>query len=34
MAFYTDQYAKTVIGDSLKSCKLFMEGKDNPWQVS
>lgn len=34
MAFYTNQYARTVIGDSLKSCKLFMEGKENPWQVS
>ncbi len=33
MAFYTDNFGKTVIGDSLKSCKLFMEGKENPWEV-
>lgn len=33
MAFYTDNEVKTVIRDSLRSCKLFMEGKDNPWEV-
>ncbi len=33
MAFYTDNYGKTVIGDSLKGCKLFVEGKENPWEV-
>lgn len=34
MAFYTDNYGKTVIGDSLKGCKLFVEGKENPWEVA
>lgn len=34
MAFYTDNYVKTVVKDSLKSCCLFMEGKENPWEVS
>ncbi len=33
MAFYTDNYTKTVVRDSLASCKLFMEGKENPWEV-
>lgn len=33
MAFYTDNEVKTVIRDSLSSCKLFMEGKENPWEV-
>ena len=33
MAFYTDNYTKTVVRDSLSSCKLFMEGKKNPWEV-
>lgn len=33
MAFYTDNCVKTVVGDSLKSCVLFMEGKKNPWRV-
>ena len=33
MAFYTENYTKTVIRDSLESCKLFLEGKPNPWQV-
>ncbi len=33
MAFYTDDYLHTVIKDSLNSCKLFMEGKENPWEV-
>lgn len=34
MAFYTDNYTKTVIRDSLESCRLFLEGKPNPWEVS
>ena len=34
MAFYTDNYVETVVADSLKSCVCFMQGKDNPWQVS
>lgn len=33
MAFYTDNEVKTVIKDSLCGCKLFMEGKKNPWEV-
>lgn len=33
MAFYTDNEVKTVIRDSLESCRLFMEGKENPWEV-
>ena len=33
MAFYTDNCVKTVVVDSLKGCKRFMEGKDNPWEV-
>lgn len=33
MAFYTKNYVETVVKDSLKSCKLYMEGKENPWQV-
>lgn len=33
MAFYTDNYTKTVVRDSIKSCILFMEGKENPWRV-
>lgn len=34
MAFYTDNYLHTVIHDSLQSCKLFMTGEKNPWEVS
>lgn len=34
MAFYTDNYVKTVVEDSLKSCACFMKGEPNPWQVS
>lgn len=34
MAFYTLSYLKTVIGDSLKGCKAFMTGEENPWVVS
>lgn len=33
MAFYTDNCTRTVIEDSVRSCILFMEGKENPWQV-
>lgn len=33
MAFYTDNEVKTVIRDSLTGCRLFMEGKKNPWEV-
>ena len=31
MAFYTDEYVKTVVRDSLMGCKCFAEGKENPW---
>ena len=33
MAFYTKNYVETVVKDSLRSCKLYMEEKENPWQV-
>ena len=33
MAFYTRNYVETVVKDSLKSCKCYMEGKENPWEV-
>ncbi len=33
MAFYTRNYVETVVKDSMKSCKLYMEGKENPWEV-
>ena len=33
MAFYTKNYVETVVMDSLKSCKCFMEGQENPWEV-
>lgn len=34
MAFYTDECVKTVVRDSLMGCKLFLEGKENPWEVA
>lgn len=34
MAFYTDDCVETVVRDSLLGCKLFMEGKENPWEVA
>lgn len=34
MAFYTDNEVKTVVKDSLTGCRLFMEGKENPWEVA
>ncbi|MCM1387371.1 MAG: D-isomer specific 2-hydroxyacid dehydrogenase family protein [Bacillus sp. (in: Bacteria)] len=34
MAFYTDNCVETVVRDSLTGCKLFMEGKENPWEVA
>jgi D-lactate dehydrogenase len=34
MAFYTENYVETVVKDSLMSCKLYMEGKKNPWEVA
>lgn len=34
MAFYTEACVETVVKDSLRSCKLFAEGKENPWEVA
>lgn len=34
MAFYTDDCVETVVRDSLRGCKLFAEGKENPWEVA
>jgi len=34
MAFYTNNYLTTIVGDSLKGCKAFMTGAENPWIVS
>ena len=33
MAFYTRNYVETVERDSLESCRRYMEGSDNPWEV-
>lgn len=33
MAFYTDDCVETVVRDSLKGCKCFAEGRENPWEV-
>lgn len=32
-AFYTDQAVSDTVENSIKSCILFVENKDNPWQV-
>lgn len=34
MAFYTEEAVRTMVRDSLMGCKLFMEGSENPWEVS
>ncbi|MEG1848683.1 MAG: D-isomer specific 2-hydroxyacid dehydrogenase family protein [Lachnospiraceae bacterium] len=34
MAFYTDNYSKTVIRDSLQGCVYYAQGVDNPWVVA
>ena len=34
MAFYTKNYVETVVKNSLMSCKLYMEGAKNPWEVA
>ena len=34
MAFYTDNYLKTIVRDSLLGCKAYMTGEENPWVVS
>lgn len=33
MAFYTDDCVETMVRDSLKGCKCFAEGRENPWEV-
>lgn len=33
MAFYTDNYLKTIVRDALLGCKAHMTGEDNPWVV-
>lgn len=33
MAFYTENYLKTIVRDSLRGCKAFLTGADNPWVV-
>lgn len=33
MAFYTKNYVETVVKDSLMSCKRYMEGQENPWEI-
>jgi D-lactate dehydrogenase len=32
-AFYTDQAVSDMVENSVKSCILFIENKENPWQV-
>ncbi len=32
-AFYTDQSVSDMVENSIKSCVLFSQGKENPWQV-
>lgn len=32
-AFYTDQAVSDMVENSIKSCILFMENKENPWEV-
>lgn len=32
-AFYTDQAVSDMVENSIKSCVLFLQGKENPWQV-
>ena len=34
MAFYTDDCVETVVRDSLTGCRLFLEGKENPWRIA
>lgn len=33
-AFYTDQAVSDMVENSIKSCCLFLEGEDNPWEVA
>lgn len=32
-AFYTDQAVSDMVENSILSCMLFMEGKENPWEI-
>ena len=32
-AFYTDQAVSDMVENSIKSCLLFSQGKENPWQI-
>ena len=32
-AFYTDQAVSDMVENSMKSCVLFTENKDNPWEI-
>lgn len=32
-AFYTDQAVSDMVENSISSCILFMEGKENPWEI-
>lgn len=32
-AFYTDQAVSDMVEHSILSCMLFMEGKENPWEI-
>lgn len=34
MAFYTDNAIESMVRDSLTGCALFLEGKENPWEVA
>ena len=34
MAFYTDNAIESMVKDSLTSCRLFLDEKENPWQVN
>ena len=34
MAFYTDNAIASMVENSLRSCKCFMEGSENPWEVA
>ena len=33
MAFYTDNYTRTVVRDSLAGCRAYLDGAENPWEV-
>ena len=33
MAFYTDNAIKTMVGDSLRSCRCVIDGQKNPWEI-